>query len=254
MSFTVPVLGQSAFRNVLSRMDGFSSALMLANIEPTAGQVVQAYVKAFPPDSRGLINEVTGWILAGTRRLTQPRFAWLIWLPWEVITRTWPERDWGDYDPAGYPAFATLRLAGSVPNTRINHRSGSDLAELASWPKLPDKIAFDEWVANADSNAGNLIRLAPGRFAGVDHGEIFGGQYWEASTLPNWQGGSTKLWHIVADTYGRSELASAIRTAAAHHDSTLTGALPALYTFWLHALEDSDIGAVVRWIKARATR
>lgn len=251
----IPVLDQSAFGSTLARVDGFSSALMIAALNPPDSPTdMQCYVKAFPPGSRGVINEVTGWILAGTRRLAQPRRAWLLFLPWHILVSTWPDRDWGDPDPDGYPTFATLRLNSSVPKARLDIDNAGDMAELRGWPKLADKIAFDEWTGNADSNAGNLIRLAAGRFAGIDHGEICGGQYWQAGALPGDAHAASKLWHLLTRDCTDQQLARRIIKSAELHAPTLHGSLPALYEFWLQVLHDHEITDLVRWLNRRAGR
>ena len=251
----IPVLDQSAFVSALARVDGYSSALMIAALRPPGcTRDLQCYVKAFAPGSRGVINEVTGWILAGTRRLTQPRMAWLVFLPWDCLTSVWPERDWGTPDPDGYPAFATLRLNSTVPKARIDIDSASDIDELRCWLKLPDKIAFDEWTANADSNTSNLIRLSASRFAGIDHGEIFGGQHWRADQLPADTGNASKLWQLMTRHSMDGELAGRIIKSAEYHPPTLHGSLPALYEFWLQVLQDIEISALVHWLNHRADK
>ena len=45
------------------------------------------------------------------------------------------------------------------------------LTHLLQWPTLLAAIAFDEWIANGDRTASNLLYMGPKDFCLIDHGE-----------------------------------------------------------------------------------
>ena len=53
---------------------------------------------------------------------------------------------------------------------------------LRDWPELGTVAAFDEWLANPDRNAGNLIYVAQSLHI-IDHAEAFGGCFREQYSL-----------------------------------------------------------------------
>lgn len=65
--------------------------------------------------------------------------------------------------------FASERL----PHPDLRHAltpAMTLMQALANWPKLPAACAFDEWIANADRHAGNLLTDSQGEFWLIDHG------------------------------------------------------------------------------------
>lgn len=54
---------------------------------------------------------------------------------------------------------------------------------LKSWSGWCDAMVFDEWIANGDRNAGNLLIGGPGEVWLIDHGHAFTGPRWLPSSL-----------------------------------------------------------------------
>ena len=72
-----------------------------------------------------------------------------------------------------------MRAAREAPATRN---------QLLHWPALLGTIAFDEWIANGDRTASNLLVVGPKNFQLIDHGEA----------LPNRISSETKLANYLA--------------------------------------------------------
>ena len=84
---------------------------------------------------------------------------------------------------------------------------------LLRWPAFLKAIAFDEWIANGDRTAGNLLYLGRKGFALIDHGEA----------LPNGIGPDTKVpnrlaRHLVASdpTAHPQDLSERVLASCAH--------------------------------------
>jgi hypothetical protein len=54
------------------------------------------------------------------------------------------------------------RIANTPQNTEIFYR-------LANWPAIQQAIGFDEWIANADRNLGNVLFDGKDKFYLIDH-------------------------------------------------------------------------------------
>ena len=77
------------------------------------------------------------------------------------------------------PRLSLVRAARQAPAT---------LDYLLQWPSLLATIAFDEWIANSDRTAGNLLYIGPKDFQLIDHGDA----------LPNRIDPTTKLANRLA--------------------------------------------------------
>ena len=77
------------------------------------------------------------------------------------------------------PGRSLMRAARQAPATR---------SHLLQWPTLLAAIAFDEWIANGDRTASNLLYMGPKDFQLIDHGEA----------LPNRISAKTKLANRLA--------------------------------------------------------
>ncbi len=140
-----------------------------------------AYVKLL--DTKQLINELIASVLGRTIGLPiPPGFVVL------VNREDYPES-------AFFASQATDRtLAFGVESVghpdlkrRMRMEGDSVVTELVrTWTGWCDAMVFDEWIANRDRNAGNLLIGAPGEVWLIDHGRGFTGPTWVPSDLdPN---------------------------------------------------------------------
>ena len=71
---------------------------------------------------------------------------------------------------------------------RVARQAPGTIDEIVKWAKFLPAIAFDEWIANEDRNASNLLYSGRREFELIDHGEA----------LPNGMGRNTKLANRLA--------------------------------------------------------
>ena len=79
------------------------------------------------------------------------------------------------------------------------------LAQLGRWPRLDTAIAFDEWIANPDRTARNLLFRETGDFVLIDHGEAIPSDALADTVIDN------RLAKLAAPALSAHERAEAIR-------------------------------------------
>ena len=199
MTTALPVLPP---RNVgiLSRaIPGLSGFTAIGEIydENLAPRTV--YLKAFLSTSRGLINEIIYWMLCEYLDITCPTAAWVVLVEPHHLRSLWPDSPWSD---GLTPCWATQEIANTGPEAVPVTESPLVADELSRWPEVWNVIALHEWLANADGNMGNYVRLNRRRFAAVDGAEIFGGQDWVGENLTRIGYIHNKLAHIIGAIKG----------------------------------------------------
>lgn len=130
-------------------------------------------IKVFPmagAGQRGLLNEITGWLLTHAAGIPQPGFACLINMPLDKIQT--PKGWLRDQIKAGrttWPAFCAERLPWRSAAVQFgNIESAVLLNELRQWPHNTLMTALDEQLAYADRHFNNLIRSAANTFWAID--------------------------------------------------------------------------------------
>ena len=127
----------------------------LARACTTAG-ISRVLVKRIPPHE--LVREVLCNLLAQAVGLPVP-------VPYVLDVRqsSWSTPNTSHVFGTDYgPGRSLMRAAREAPTT-LNH--------LLQWPPLFAAIAFDEWIANGDRTASNLLFMGPKKFQLIDHGE-----------------------------------------------------------------------------------
>lgn len=157
---------------------------------------VKIYRKQF---SRGLVNEVIGYILAGTLDLPQPEHAGFLMYPTDWIDENHKNElseidlyrgytiAWVTSDTQGMNLRIKLENLESKPEELIRLYNLFK-EDIKNWEKLPDLIAFDYAIHNEDRNLGNLLQLPNKKFCLIDHGEILTSSnwgYWELLSPKN---------------------------------------------------------------------
>lgn len=98
----------------------------------------------------------------------------------DVRRSSWSTPDTSHAYGTDYGRGRSLMRAARQAPAALNH--------LLQWPTLLAAIAFDEWIANGDRTASNLLYMGPKNFQLIDHGEA----------LPNQIGPTTKLANLLA--------------------------------------------------------
>lgn len=138
---------------------------------PQAGRI-DAFAKFYRTDGRGLVNEITGWLLAQAHGLPVPEHAFIalvpldkLPIPLEGVVALARDQGW-----AHFPAFATSSAAPVAVQPVIETTALLD--ELRRWPHLHSCVAVDERMANTDRHARNLVRRGLRDFVAIDHGRL----------------------------------------------------------------------------------
>ena len=127
----------------------------LARARTTAG-ISRVLVKRIP--LRELVREALCNLLAQALGLPVPAPYIL-----DVRQSSWFTSDTSHVFGTGYGHGRSLvRAARQAPAT---------LDHLLQWPFLFAAIAFDEWIANGDRTAGNLLYMGTKEFQLIDHGD-----------------------------------------------------------------------------------
>lgn len=142
------------------------------------GKQRRSVLKAFTTaTSQGLLNEIIGYLLARYCGLPVSPRAALVGIPKNINP---PE----DVVPFG---FAVDVLPGQTPGSL--HQAGKArecarlLRLLREWSNAPAAVAFDDWVANADRNAGNLLVAGEDEVYLIDHTHLPITMNWQQSDL-----------------------------------------------------------------------
>lgn len=251
------VLGKTCYRAPIRALDGFSSRLLLAEIEPQPRRLVRAYIKAYPPGSRGLVNEIIHWIICSALHLPQPAESYVLLIEHRKLAHHWPNIDWaGGSDCDLYPVFASLELDSAHPNTtHPSHRLDLLKADIMQWDKLCSAIAVHEWMANADANFSNFVRLGKHRWAMLDGGQIFGGDGWTPETLEAIRFIYNKLTHLLWDNgTPDAEYVARISDEAENHIHALEAAMPYIMQWIWDLCGEQDAIAAKNWLTRRASK
>ena len=145
-------------------------------------QLITAYVKAFEAgNDRLLFNELAGGLLARHAAIGAP-LGGLIWAPLGALIALFPGARFANYQGLvpcyacapvdngyGLAAVGLADAAGKVLEAISNY--------VLAWPGFAACVAFDEWVANIDRHANNLLLSAGGRLVPIDHSDCFGGPH-----------------------------------------------------------------------------
>lgn len=132
------------------------------------------YIKCFSKRQwLGVVNEVTGYLIAQGSGLPVPNRAAVLRLPSQLL---------GDLQSRVgeevYPfAFVVSEAPGTTPNTIISGVGEAQAAAAISyvfsgWVKVPDLIAFDDWTANQDRNLGNFLIESDQSVYVIDHSNM----------------------------------------------------------------------------------
>lgn len=143
-------------------------------------QLVTAYVKAFTLGcERWLFNEMAGGMLALRAGIGAPPGG-LLWVPLAVLEAMFSGARFSHHQGL-VPCYASapvdngygLAAVGLAMATGKAHEAVA--RHLLAWPGFAACVAFDEWVANIDRHADNLLLAGGGRIVPIDHSDCFGG-------------------------------------------------------------------------------
>lgn len=170
MRTTIELLNQASLKSVLSMPDeGLMALTLLCLVEWPDGVQRQCYVKIFSQaQGLGIFNEILGYLLTKAEELPVALKAGVLILPEELKKEI--------AFPVAPVAFLTSKINGNSPSSFWKLGQVLQFESLCKiidgWEKLPQTIAFDEWVANQDRNLGNVIIDANFAVTLIDHSNM----------------------------------------------------------------------------------
>ncbi len=249
----IEVLPKQNLKNIYTRSEhGIMAQTFSCNIEWENGEVLKSYIKRFPSDSLGIVNEVTGYIIAKGCDLPVAQHAGLIQVPSKIFDNSKPSNDeW---------CFIVSSVPGDLPVTLYQANLIEECQVLinlvASWGRISDTIAFDDWTANEDRHLGNFLVAGKDKIFLIDHSNLPITLNWYAQQLnPSFQS-KNKLAQILW-CFNTTPLPIKAKIAAAsqRHKDIFSQIKNELY-YWWDLLLDHDAArqdALKKFIEVRAT-
>lgn len=186
----VPVLDSSAWREYRGQPGKAThNSTHIAVIADAAGVERRCFVKLAPdPSTPTLLCEAMGWVLAGHAGVRRAEFVAIVLVDKKRLaaSQTLPPECMaaGDLIPAwcssaisGQPVNANQKPAPKPPGSQF-HFDYKTFLNAADSRKI---AAFDLWSGLRDRNLGNVIRLAAGGYASIDHETLLHDLLWESS-------------------------------------------------------------------------
>lgn len=149
---------------------------------PDAGNIT-AFCKIYNPDTKGLINEIIGFLMARALNIKQPDCAFITLIPKDRLPdlnhiAKRKDNKWLKLKncPDVLPLFCTSRLDGHSAAIHFNEKDTQDdlitpLAnDISQWSQYSAAIALDETIAHTDRHLNNLLRLGSKQYAVIDNG------------------------------------------------------------------------------------
>ncbi len=217
----------------------------------------KAYVKFCGPSAHDLFYEILGYILAHNLGIKQPPRAGMIIVPLNPIRQHGGSLpNWIPKEEKVMPAFCT-ELS---PDRSIRYLYKTDSLMTKKYQELFNGChnwyacvsAFDEWLANNDRNAGNILQLSDRVYSIIDHGRIFDNQ--PPSLVHTKDLSSVNLMRSVIPPLGDKSverLNNSMAEASNKHDLARNKALPSIAR-WLKFFNNIDKSIVLKFMEERS--
>ncbi|MGQ0654168.1 MAG: hypothetical protein ACT4P4_18205 [Betaproteobacteria bacterium] len=249
---SIPIVGDQAYLLGLNPVQETGDCLThVAGLHhPTHGRAhyfVKHYIDG-PGRTRGIANEVCGYLLAEAAGVPLAGPAMLVELPSKRIQEMHPAR------AAGMPGESVLAWAIEDAGGEALPRSIAAAAEpLRRWPFIGALIAFDAWVVIPDRSPENLVRTRSRQIVSIDYGHLGGSLYWQSELLPIHDEARHPFLSLWQPGGVPDEINQRIIMAAEGHAACLERARPQLDQMMEPLLGDAeDRIALLRFLEERA--
>lgn len=223
---------------------------------------VTVCVKFYPGENganRGMVNEITGWLISKALGIPQPEHAYLVQVP--LANLPLPKAPWLKAvrkEAKHYWAFATIKMPAQSAALKFDGRSIPLLLDdIRKWDALPNAVALDEHIANTDRHLNNLLRLGSGNYALIDNGRLAveGGETnWARIDLEAGRHYTNQLsstW-LGPDCRNNKDAGYAL-TAADSHPNALASVQDELHEWWERLIPDpADRAAFSHFVGERS--
>lgn len=255
MEDKVKVLSSNKYIAPLSYApDGQMGATHLANVKWIDNKPGRFFVKVYPDEhNKGLVNEITGYLIAHACGLPQPSKVAVIKVPKQVITTHFK----GNFTFNGdYILGWATEETGTTPNTHLNVgdmiKFNKCLEDLKRWDKLPKLLAFDNWVANQDRNTGNITIKSKNDFYLIDHGNVPVSEKWKNSDLSISDDYVNKLLKALFSDNYPLPISASMLNASKEHNVAFNNAISELTKWWGVLLDDPSKQHLEKFIEERS--
>lgn len=179
----IQVVGAEAYLAGLNIVQETEECLThIAQVHHPAHGRCTCYVKCYLEDrgpSKGLVNEVCGYILAEQAGLSVADNPLILVMTPDLLAQMHPRHAARLPRGGDVAVWVTGQVTGQILPADTERAS----TLLQRWKRLPDLIAFDTWTLVSDRSAGNLLHRRNGDIVVIDHGHLAGSIRWSADLL-----------------------------------------------------------------------
>lgn len=250
---SIEVLPSQNLKAIFSKTEeGDMAETFACTIEWSDGKLKRSYIKRFlKVNNLSLVNEITGYLIAKAADLPIPTHAGIIEAPNHIFGDSSDQYE--DY------CFIVSSVPGDNPGSLYKMGMIKDcntlMSMVASWSKLSDTIAFDDWVANQDRHLGNILVEGKNKVHLIDHGNLPVKLHWTCSDL----NASLQSVNVLANNLWKLNciplpVKSSI-TASAKDHKAIYGSVKGELLYWWGVLlsnEPSRIKSLESFIESRA--
>ena len=199
-SHVIEKLSEASLLTVYKQVtEGRMATTALVEVQWNDGTQTRAYLKAFSNAlGLGVLNEITGYVLAKSLALPLPTHAGILPIPPNLLKN----------QEGYYPyAFVCSELEGGTPNSIYQipdqacaHHFAPVIKLIQNWPFLPLCFNFDDWTATTDRHLGNVLLSHTGELSLIDHSNLPISPQWQAADLDENKDYDNKLLEIIGFT------------------------------------------------------
>ncbi len=252
-SKTVKIIDQAHYTFIQNISTGINPFNHIASIRIDKKDT-RVFAKYFYPHTKKLVNEITGYIIARALNIPTAEKACIIRIEKHIIEEQLGQKI--DTPANIIPLWCVSQINGRTPNqiysAELAWQNPVFTASLQRWPKLPDLIAFDDWVANNDRNTGNMIKTGRDTYSVFDHDHIFNSPAWTHETLPH----NLISQNKIVDGILGGDPSLPIKNKVAHitqeHLSSFTAIESELLYWWQLLLNKDEFNAARQFVYNRA--
>lgn len=256
MKNIITILGSDRYIAPLEKAnEGQIAFTHSATVKWTDDNSYRFFVKLFPKNvTKGLINEITGYLIANSCKLPQPEKVAIIIVPKDILDAK-SQSDFEIYKDNYILGWASID-SGPTPKAYLTIdniiKFKESLSNLAEWKHFHEMLAFDDWVANQDRNLGNITMSSKGEFKLIDHGNVPVSENWTKEDLNSKKFYGNKMLEYYYPKNPPREVASRIVNSTYSHPDSLEEVIVDLENWYGQFLDANSKLELLKFLKDRA--